>query len=144
MFKKTAKFKKKSDVYSAGIVFLELLALKPPSLDMYDHMWPKIISVGLPHALNEVLSGCLDEDPSHRLLFSALLDLLKSNGGLQIRDLTYEMLSDEFVELIAYLKDDDADFSKSSSSGRVLQDFSKSSSSGRVLQSSISSSTSRR
>jgi serine/threonine protein kinase len=126
MFKKTAKFTKKADVYSAGIVFLELLALKPPSLDMYDHMWPKIISVGLPHALNKVLSGCLDEDPSHRLLFPALVDLLQLSGGLQIRDLTYEMLSDEFVELIVYLRDDDADFSMSSSSGRVLRNRSTS------------------
>jgi hypothetical protein len=105
---------------------LELLALKPPSLDMYDHMWPKIISVGLPHALNKVLSGCLDEESSQRLLFPALLDLLQLSGGLQIRDLTYEMLSDEFEELIANLRDDDADFLMSSSSGRVLQNRSTS------------------
>jgi hypothetical protein len=142
MFKKTAKFTKKADVFSAGIVFLELLALKPPSLDMYDYMWPKILSVGLPHALNKLLSGCLVENPSQRLLFPALVDLLQLSGGLEIRNLTYEILSDEFVEFIDYLRDDDADFSMLSRSG-VLQEF-NSSTSGSVMQNSIKSMDSER
>jgi hypothetical protein len=120
LFKKTAMFTKKADVYAAGIVFLELISLKPPSLILYDEMWPKIVSVGLPDALNKILSGILGEDPDNRLLFPAILDLLQSSGGLQIRGLTYEGLSDEYVELIAYLRDDDADFGSSSNSGRVF------------------------
>jgi hypothetical protein len=97
-----AVFTKKADVFAAGIVFLELLSLKS-STDLYDELWPLILTAKLPEAMTHVLAGSLNEEPANRLLFPEIFDLLQSETGLEIRNLTNKAVSKEFKDLIASL-----------------------------------------
>jgi serine/threonine protein kinase len=75
-----AKFSKKADVFAAGIIFLELIALCSPN-KLYGILWPRIIlEVPLPPALKEILSKSLAESPETRTgSFAELLLILRSN-----------------------------------------------------------------
>jgi serine/threonine protein kinase len=74
-----AKFTKKADVFAAGIIFLELIALASPST-LYEVLWPRILEIPLPPALKDILRKSLAEDPQKRTgSFNELLLILRSN-----------------------------------------------------------------
>jgi hypothetical protein len=75
-----AKFSKKADVFAAGIIFLELIALCSPN-KLYGVLWPRIIQeIPLPPALKEILSKSLAEATETRTgSFAELLLILRSN-----------------------------------------------------------------
>jgi serine/threonine protein kinase len=74
-----AKFTKKADVFAAGIIFLELIALASPST-LYEVLWPRVLNIPLPPALKEILSKSLAEAPRKRTgSFAELLLILRSN-----------------------------------------------------------------
>jgi hypothetical protein len=77
MCKKKAKFTKKADLFTAGIVFLELVTLKGPK-NLYDVEWPMIKeSPYCPPSLRVCLASLLDEDPANRTSFAEMLLTLR-------------------------------------------------------------------
>jgi serine/threonine protein kinase len=83
-----AKFTKKADVFAAGIIFLELIALCSPN-KLYSVLWPRIIQeIPLPPSLKEILSKSLAEDPEKRTgSFEELLLILRSNEEAVVGEL---------------------------------------------------------
>jgi serine/threonine protein kinase len=74
-----AKFTKKADVFAAGIIFLELIALASPST-LYEVLWPRVLEIPLPPALKEILRKSLAEEAEKRTgSFDELLLVLRSN-----------------------------------------------------------------
>jgi serine/threonine protein kinase len=74
-----AKFTKKADVFAAGIIFLELIALSSPNT-LYEVLWPRILEIPLPPALKQILCKSLAEAPQKRTgSFNELLLILRSN-----------------------------------------------------------------
>jgi hypothetical protein len=74
-----AKFSKKADVFAAGIIFLELIALASPGT-LYEVLWPRILEIPLPPALKESLRKSLAESLEKRTgSFDKLLMILRSN-----------------------------------------------------------------
>jgi serine/threonine protein kinase len=55
LFKKYAKFSRSADVFAAGVVFLEQLALKKPNT-LWNDVYPGILNVKLPAVLLECFS----------------------------------------------------------------------------------------
>jgi hypothetical protein len=51
---------------------------------LYDDLWPGIMQVGLPKALLKCFASTLDGDPENRILFTDLLELLRSTDGCAI------------------------------------------------------------
>jgi serine/threonine protein kinase len=86
LFKKKAKFSRRADVFSAGVVFLELLTLQKPNY-LWDDLYPGILDVKLPAVLLKCFSKSLDPDPAKRMQFTELLVLLRSREGISIREL---------------------------------------------------------
>jgi serine/threonine protein kinase len=86
LFNRKAKFSRKSDVFAAGVIFLELLTLQKPNT-LYEDLWPKILEVKLPKALLQCFASTLDSDPENRLHFTDLLVMLKSRDGYAIKDM---------------------------------------------------------
>jgi serine/threonine protein kinase len=85
-----AKFSKKADVFAAGIIFLELIALSSPS-KLYTVLWPSVLEVPLPPALKEILSKSLAEELEARTgSFDELLMILRSDDGKIIGELSDE------------------------------------------------------
>jgi hypothetical protein len=83
-----AKFSKKADVFAAGIIFLELIAMCSPGI-LYKTLWPKVLQVSIPQALKEVLKMSLAASPETRTgSFDELLAILRSDGGLAIGELS--------------------------------------------------------
>ena len=83
LFKKTARFSSRADVFAAGIVFLELIALQPPN-HLHRALWPAILEVRMPLALCALLRGCLAAEPSERATFAQLGVVLQSAEGHEI------------------------------------------------------------
>jgi serine/threonine protein kinase len=74
-----AKLTKKADVFAAGIIFLELIALAPPST-LFEVLWPRVLEIPLPSAFKEILRKSLAEAPQKRTgSFAELLRILRSN-----------------------------------------------------------------
>jgi serine/threonine protein kinase len=74
-----AKFTKKADVFAAGIIFLELIALCSPNT-LFEVLWPRVLEIPLPPALKEILRKSLAETPQKRTgSFAELLRILRSN-----------------------------------------------------------------
>jgi serine/threonine protein kinase len=74
-----AKFTKKADVFAAGIIFLELIALSSPST-LFEVLWPRVLEIPLPPALKDILRKSLAEAPQKRTgSFAELLLILRSN-----------------------------------------------------------------
>jgi hypothetical protein len=85
-----AKFSKKADVFAAGIIFLELIALCSPKT-LYKVMWPRVIHTSLPPALKEILQMSLVAEPETRTgSFDELLLILRSEGGKEIGELSID------------------------------------------------------
>jgi hypothetical protein len=85
---RNAKFSKKADVYAAGIIFLELIALQSPS-SLYKFLWPKLLQLSIPSALKEVLKMSLAAAPEARTgSFDEMLTILRSEGGVTIGELS--------------------------------------------------------
>jgi hypothetical protein len=85
-----AKFTKKADVFAAGVIFLELIALSSPST-LYEVLWPRVLEVPLPPALKEILSKSLAEELEARTgSFDELLMTLRSDDGMIIGELSDE------------------------------------------------------
>lgn len=72
---KMLKFTKKCDVYSAGIIFLELITKQNPQ-DLRA-VWQQLVDEGLPHSVDAILKKSLDQDPAARCTFTDLFKLLK-------------------------------------------------------------------
>jgi hypothetical protein len=86
-----AKFTKKADVFPAGIIFLELIALASPNT-LYEVLWPRILEIPLPQALKEILRKSLAEAPQKRTgSFAELLLILRSNE----EEVVGELINDE-------------------------------------------------
>jgi serine/threonine protein kinase len=82
-----AKFTKKADVFAAGVIFLELIALASPNT-LYDVLWPRILEIPLPPALKEILRKSLAEAPQKRTgSFDELLLILRSNEEVVVGEL---------------------------------------------------------
>jgi serine/threonine protein kinase len=83
-----AKFSKKADVFAAGIIFLELIALCSPN-KLYGVLWPRIIQeIPLPPPLKEILSKSLAESPETRTgSFAELLMILRSSQDKVVGEL---------------------------------------------------------
>jgi serine/threonine protein kinase len=83
-----AKFTKKADVFAAGIIFLELIALSSPN-KLYKILWPRIIKeVPLPPTLKEILTKSLAEEPEKRTgSFDELLLILRRNEEAVVSEL---------------------------------------------------------
>jgi serine/threonine protein kinase len=82
-----AKFTKKADVFAAGVIFLELMALASPST-LFEVLWPRILEIPLPSALKDILRKSLAEAPQKRTgSFNELLLILRSNEEEVIREL---------------------------------------------------------
>jgi serine/threonine protein kinase len=76
LFTRNAKFTKKTDHYAAGIIFLELVALR--DAEKLIDSWPLIEkSTDCPALLRACLASTLDEDPTKRTSFSKLLVILR-------------------------------------------------------------------
>jgi serine/threonine protein kinase len=75
------KFFKKSDVFAAGIVYLEIISLKPPQ-GLYKLLWPSILGKGLPVCLEQVLSGSLEMKQAERKTFEEIFSILESSNEL--------------------------------------------------------------
>jgi serine/threonine protein kinase len=105
LFTRKAKFSRKSDVFAAGIVFLELITLQKPNT-LYDDLWPGILNVKLPFALLKLLQITLDVDPDNRNHFADLLALLRSTEGNAIKEMELGMQGSdlEFDEVEADLR----------------------------------------
>jgi serine/threonine protein kinase len=74
-----AKFTKKADVFAAGVIFLELIALSSPST-LYEVLWPRILEIPLPPTLKKILHKSLAEAPQKRTgSFDELLSILRTN-----------------------------------------------------------------
>jgi serine/threonine protein kinase len=86
LFTRKAKFSRKSDVFAAGVVFLELITLQKPNT-LYDDLWPGILNVKLPFALLQCVASTLDEDPENRMHFTDLIALLRSRDGEAIKEM---------------------------------------------------------
>jgi serine/threonine protein kinase len=86
LFKKKAKFSRRADVFAAGVVFLELLTLQKPNC-LWEDLYPGILDVKLPEVLLKCYSSSLDPDPEKRIQFKELLELLKSQDGVAIREM---------------------------------------------------------
>jgi serine/threonine protein kinase len=80
LFLRKAKFSRKADVFASGILFLEMLTLDKPN-ELYDEWWPKILDMKLPKVLLECIEGSLNEDPTNRIHFDALVILISSGRG---------------------------------------------------------------
>jgi serine/threonine protein kinase len=89
---KHAKFTKKADVFAAGIIFLELIALSSPN-KLYKVLWPRIINeIPLPEPLKEILRKSLAEAPEKRTgSFGELLLILRSHE----EEVVGELVNDE-------------------------------------------------
>jgi serine/threonine protein kinase len=86
-----AKFTKKADVFAAGIIFLELIALTSPNT-LFEVLWPRILEIPLPPALKDILRKSLAEAPQKRTgSFSELLRILRSNE----ENVVGELIDDE-------------------------------------------------
>lgn len=72
----SGKFYKKSDVFSAGIVYLEIISLKSPE-GLFKLLWPQILVKGLPLPLEQLLSGSLEMKPDDRRSFVELFTILE-------------------------------------------------------------------
>jgi serine/threonine protein kinase len=82
-----AKFTKKADVFAAGIIFLELIALASPNT-LYEVLWPRILEIPLPPALKKILRKSLAEVPEKRTgSFAELLLILRSNEEVVVGEL---------------------------------------------------------
>jgi serine/threonine protein kinase len=82
-----AKFTKKADVFAAGIIFLELIALTSPNT-LFEVLWPRILEIPLPPALKKILCKSLAEAPQKRTgSFAELLRILRSNEEEVVREL---------------------------------------------------------
>ena len=75
------KFYKKSDVFAAGIVFLEVLSLRPPQ-GLFKELWPSILGKGLALPLEQVLSGSLEINPAERKSFGELFAVFEVERNL--------------------------------------------------------------
>lgn len=85
---KHAKFTKKADVFAAGVVFLELIALCSPG-HLYEILWPRVLEVSLPTTLKEILRMCLAAAPETRTgSFEVILQMLKCDEGKAIGELS--------------------------------------------------------
>jgi hypothetical protein len=83
-----AKFTKKPDVFAAGIIFLELIALCSPAT-LYKVLWPRILSVSLPPSLKQILKMSLEPNPELRSgSFEDKLMILKSDDGNNIGEIS--------------------------------------------------------
>jgi hypothetical protein len=86
-----AKFTKKADVFAAGIIFLELIAMHSPS-SLYKVLWPKLLQMSIPSALKEVLRMSLEEEVESRTgSFDEILVILGSEGGMEIGELSNDV-----------------------------------------------------
>lgn len=72
----TGKFYKKSDVFSAGIVYLEIISLRSPE-NLFKELWPRILGKGLASPLEQVLSGSLAMNTRERKSFDELFATLE-------------------------------------------------------------------
>jgi hypothetical protein len=86
-----AKFSKKADVFAAGIIFLELIALCSPKT-LYKVMWSRVLQISLPPALKEILQMSLEAEPEIRTgSFGEILLILGSEGGKEIGELSIDV-----------------------------------------------------
>jgi serine/threonine protein kinase len=83
LFNQYASFSSKSDVYAAGIVLLELIALRPPNR-LHQVLWPTVLEIKMPAMLCELLKVTLAEDPARRTAFDQLFLMLESEDGKEI------------------------------------------------------------
>jgi hypothetical protein len=82
-----AKFTKKADVFAAGIIFLELIALSSPNT-LYKDLWPSVLQMALPPAMKKILNMSLAAEPESRTgSFDELLSILRSDEGKVIGEL---------------------------------------------------------
>jgi hypothetical protein len=81
-----AKFTKKADVFAAGIIFLELIALASPST-LFEVLWPRILEIPLPPTLKEILRKSLVEPEKRTGSFNELLLILRSNEEQVVAEL---------------------------------------------------------
>jgi serine/threonine protein kinase len=103
LFSWKAMFTRKADVFAAGVIFLELLTLQKPNR-LYDDLYPHILEVGLPPALLQCFSNTLEEDPTKRMHFSELFELLKSKDGTAIKAMELGDSATGFDEVEADLR----------------------------------------
>lgn len=78
LYTRKKRFTKKCDVFSAGVIFLELISLSRPT-SLYEKLWPSIIGQGLVMAMEDCLKLCLDADPTNRGSFQQLYEILIAN-----------------------------------------------------------------
>lgn len=84
------EYTKKCDMFSAGVVFLEITLMRLPD-DLYLEVWPQILKHDLPSkfpdkflfldSLQRALKSCLDDKPANRTGFAELFELLSENPG---------------------------------------------------------------
>lgn len=77
--KTTNKFTKLCDVYSYGIILLEMITLNEPTEELASKFYPMLMCMGLPRSLEQALDHTLCQDPSLRWDFGRLYSLLKSD-----------------------------------------------------------------
>jgi serine/threonine protein kinase len=114
-----AKFSSKSDVYAAGIIFLELMSLHPPN--SLHQLWPEVLDIEMPRALSLCLSGTLQENPDKRNTFYELFQLLGSEEGKKIAEQENEENEEEFFDVSGAIQD----IIKTTNSGIYSQSSSK-------------------
>jgi hypothetical protein len=86
-----AKFSRKADVFAAGIIFLELIALCSPRT-LYKVIWPRVLQISLPPALKEILQMSLVAEPEMRKgSFGEILLILGSEREKEIGELSIDV-----------------------------------------------------
>jgi hypothetical protein len=117
LFKMEAKFTRKCDVYAAGVVFLEIVTMRPPS-DLVNTFTPKIFGKGLPGCIENCVKSSLSQDPKDRRHF---FDLFKglSNGSHSV--MLFAKDTSRFESFLGKVaKSKRQDYESSLNSGRVL------------------------
>jgi serine/threonine protein kinase len=103
---KGCKYTVKCDVFSMGILLLELVSLRPPT--NIRKILPKILELNLPAALRQ----CIDvtmvyslllnrkaEHPGERAIASELVEILTGTDGLQIKDMDNSIKTGQFNDI---------------------------------------------
>ena len=123
-----AKFTRKCDVYAAGVVFLEIVTLRP-AVDLVSTFIPLIFGKGLPGCIEVCVKSSLSQDPKDRRHFSDLFKEL-SDGRQSIIHFAKDNSKFESF-LLKVVKSKLQDYESSLNSGRVLD------SKGSILSSRI-------